>query len=357
MGGLVLIRYWDILLRFIPPSFSPNWISLFSFVIQCVSFLISFVFSKGLTEKLESWACFINGICLFLSQTCSKLDGLQARRCKCSSGIGHIINSGFGSPNCVLECMKLAASFNFGLTYTSFYLILLAEVGYFLSILIEYLSQQNYSWYMSFSTEGLIILSIFHLIAGFFPSLESIVKTLPVTIVFFSLFGLYCVYIIIRLVVIIRNKKADIGKILLALLPTIVSVLVFVANFNLQHSKKIISPFFLISIGLCFQYMSQKLVFFGLISRHPIKLFNIWSFVYWIGAIFPIVYPSLNDKHYFWLGYFACSIGISLISNVLLLMKSSEMLSIPLFSVKQTEPDEFMNETENSNAGQTNMFE
>ena len=336
-----LSKKYEFLITILPNNFSPNFISVLSFFIQCFSFIISFVFSKGFTENLPSWLCYINSFSLFLSHTLSHLDGMLSRKIKCSNAIGYIFNYNFGCINSVLECLKFSSSFHIGLNSNTFFLIFCVEIAITISIWSDYVTHFNNKLHFSITNEIIYLIIIFYLITGIFPYFQTIFIKFFFKLIYFLLFLIFLIYQLIRTLIYIFENFIFFFDFILCLIPTLITSIIFYIHYFLQNKNNFFSPYFFGSLGFTFQFFTQKIVLNSIISRKSINLFNLLHFSFWIILILPFFLTFLNQNHFFWLFYFVFILIVSIINDVLIIFKISQILSIPIFINRRIENIDF----------------
>jgi ethanolaminephosphotransferase len=138
-GGDLSISYeylWSPLaekvLKFIPPTFAPNAITLTAFIIHSLTTII-FISFTPFTSPAPSWMLFLYGLSLFIYQTLDNVDGKQARKLQNSTPLGMIMDHGCDALSllfcaasvarilCVSNFTLLTWTFTVGVTF-SFYI-------------------------------------------------------------------------------------------------------------------------------------------------------------------------------------------------------------------------------------------
>ncbi|SOV12692.1 choline/ethanolaminephosphotransferase, putative [Plasmodium sp. gorilla clade G2] len=84
--------FWNICVKFVPKSITPNLLTLLGFLCSTIAFILTFVFDTQ--NKKYDYIYIYAGIFLFLYQTFDAVDGKQARRTNTSSPLGQLFDHG-----------------------------------------------------------------------------------------------------------------------------------------------------------------------------------------------------------------------------------------------------------------------
>eukprot|EP00466_Bigelowiella_natans_P012606 jgi/Bigna1/34540/e_gw1.6.278.1 len=91
---LYLNRFWDLVTPLYPRWLAPNLITLIGFGFLCSAFVALIVVSPHFDGKAPIWWLVMASACGFVYQTMDGTDGKQARRLKCGSALGEVIDHG-----------------------------------------------------------------------------------------------------------------------------------------------------------------------------------------------------------------------------------------------------------------------
>ncbi|KAN0036731.1 hypothetical protein ACTFIV_002038 [Dictyostelium citrinum] len=119
LAKLVLQKYWNFCLRFVPLNIAPNLITLTGTITILLSFFIVGYYSPYLEGTLPRWVYAMSGLTLFFYQTMDNLDGKQARRTGSSSPLGQLFDHGCDSIVCTLQSLIVASVASYGVGYIS----------------------------------------------------------------------------------------------------------------------------------------------------------------------------------------------------------------------------------------------
>jgi len=328
---LFLRKYWDSCMKFIPMTVAPNTITLIGFLFEVFSFVLSYVYSDGLKKELPWFVCFLNGICLFVYQTLDNLDGRQARRTKMSSPLGQFFDHGCDAITGVCEIMKIAATYNMGCELKTFILLMLLGTGFFLASYEEYVTHRFYLGKINAPDEGLLLLSISHIVVSFFPSLKHYFTTSIASYLILITFSVTIAMIIFNVLKSSIHSLQTFIRGVVAIIPCLISASVF--SFIVYKNPEIVqNKFFLMSSGFLLQYGSQMLIVSHVVKRSAWRLFDLSTLLMWGSALLYFV-PQLNAKEYFWNVYFAAIIFTILVFDLRVIHGLSKGLGIPVFRV------------------------
>ncbi|KAM9981726.1 hypothetical protein ACTFIY_004050 [Dictyostelium cf. discoideum] len=119
LAKLILQKYWNFCLKFVPLNIAPNLITLTGTITILLSFFIVGYYSPYLEGTLPTWVYAMSGLTLFFYQTMDNLDGKQARRTGSSSPLGQLFDHGCDSIVCTLQSLIVASVANYGVGYIS----------------------------------------------------------------------------------------------------------------------------------------------------------------------------------------------------------------------------------------------
>lgn len=333
---LFLRRYWDFLIKYVPLNIAPNLITLIGFLFEVFSFIVSFILSHAASRPLPGWACIMNGITLHIYQTLDNLDGRQARRTGSSSPLGQFFDHGCDAITGVFEMMKVVMSFEMGNTMGSYIFIMLMAIGFFLTSWEEYIRHAFYLGYINGPDEGLLFLSIVHIIAGIIPGFNKL-GTHIIVQVLFVLSALSTILPIFYNV--IKESYNDIEKLkkaAISLVPACISISLSVTSLFSNYSPISIS-FYIIASSLILQYQSQMIIVAFLTQRSPRKLFDYSIGAVWTFMIVPILIPSLNEGDLYWGFVTLLIISIMIYFDLGVVFSFSKGLDIPILTIKPIE--------------------
>lgn len=331
-----LRRYWDFLINYIPLNVAPNLITLIGFLFEVFSFFVSFIVSNKATQPLPCWACIMNGITLHIYQTLDNLDGRQARRTGSSSPLGQFFDHGCDAITGVFEMMKVVMSFEMGNTTGSYIFIMLMAIGFFLTSWEEYIQHAFYLGYINGPDEGLLFLSIVHILAGVIPGFNKL-GTHVIVQILFVLSALSTILPIFYNV--IKSNYDDfenLKKAGISLIPACISISLSITSLFSDQCPVTIS-FFIIASSLVLQYQSQMIIVAFLTQRQPKKLFDYTIGAIWAFMVVPILIPSLNEGDFYWGFVTLLIISIMIYFDLGVVFSFSKGLDIPILTLKPKE--------------------
>lgn len=123
----VLRRLTQLIIPYIPATWSPNGITLLGFAMDVLG-VIFLIFLKDADGNSSRLACFLYALLASFYVFMDMLDGKQARRLGCNSPMGQLFDHGCDSLNG--SCLVFAAMKAIGLTDKGLMAILLGLVGY-----------------------------------------------------------------------------------------------------------------------------------------------------------------------------------------------------------------------------------
>ncbi|OHS96361.1 Cholinephosphotransferase 1 [Tritrichomonas foetus] len=292
LGTLFLRSFWNWLVEFFPKSVAPNTITFIGFLIEFVTFVITFSLSHCLTEKIPSWACILNGIGLFTYQTLDNLDGRQARRTGTSSPLGQFFDHGCDALTGVFIMIKVAATLNMGSNMITFIWVFTMGIGFVLTSWEEYITHSFYLGYLNGPDEGILLLSILHVFVGIFPDAADWFKT-PIA------YGIYLICLAFTILPILfnvlRHSISDYdmrNRAFVSIIPVLITIILSITLVVLypQISENV---FFTMLSVLILQYQSQLIIVSYLVLRPPFKLFDPTLYPYWIFMCLGFICPGI----------------------------------------------------------------
>lgn len=331
-------KFCDHVCLLFSPKVAPNTITLLGFVFEFVSFLLSFVYSKGLSQPQPGWVSILGGICLFFYQTCDNVDGRQARRTGSSSAIGQFFDHAVDAFVDVFEMLKLCAAFQFGASLTTWVVAFSIAVGYYVAFWNQFVNNLMYLGWLNFCIEGLLIFATSQVAIGIKPELYKLGENTifriivgSVTVITISYTFLYMFYGAFK-----DTKKmySTVMSFLPVFTTTVLSIL------NIFFDKNVTSNiWFIFGTSLTVMYNTQRIVITHICGRNPTRLFDWATICYWFG-IAAYMIPQLHQIKVYWLCYFISIFSGMLIFDYQTLTNLSKGLKIPIFSIPQKAEDE-----------------
>ncbi|EGC32712.1 hypothetical protein DICPUDRAFT_49392 [Dictyostelium purpureum] len=179
LAKLILQKYWNFCLRFVPLSIAPNLITLTGTITILISFFIVGYYSPKLDGELPTWVYILSGLSLFFYQTMDNLDGKQARRTGSSSPLGQLFDHGCDSIVCTLQSLIVASVLNYELgimplvqTFT------IALLPFWMATWEEYHTGTLHLGPINGPDEGIVIIVITLLATGFLGSSFWVIRPL-----------------------------------------------------------------------------------------------------------------------------------------------------------------------------------
>ena len=328
LAKLFLRKWWDFCLRFIPQRMSPNIVTLIGFIFEIASSILSIVYSKCLTAKIPVWLKIVNGITLFFYQTMDNLDGRQARRTSSSSPIGQFFDHGCDALTGVFELVKCCASFELNVGRRAFIFIFMFGFGFFANSWEEYCTGSFYLGVINGPDEGLLLLSIAHLLSAVFPwglykCSHSIWIDTGYIICFagtvlLTMHGIY--------------KKGAISTALKTLLPVLVTIAIFL-TIGIKTPYMFENFWFVISACFVLQYQGQLLIFSHLVNRSWLYMIDLRILIQWFLAIFLYIICVDFEINY-WIPYFVVQMVLLVSFDIGVVRALSKGLDLPVFRLK-----------------------
>ncbi|CEL97686.1 unnamed protein product [Vitrella brassicaformis CCMP3155] len=166
----------DLLVLHCCPSWAaPNLISFIGFLLVVSSHLLALYYSPTLSEPMPYWVHLYAGVMMFVNQTFDNMDGKQARRTNSSSALGLAFDHGCDAVHSAIGGMTAMASLQLGPPLQPLLAACcwLGGAAPFLFASWEhYHTGCLYLPVVNGPTEGMLLLSIVHLIAGAVPDSE-----------------------------------------------------------------------------------------------------------------------------------------------------------------------------------------
>jgi phosphatidylglycerophosphate synthase len=340
LAKLFLRTFWNWAIEFVPMWVAPNLITFIGFLFELSSFLLSFVLSHVLTTPLPRWVCIWNGISLFVYQTLDNLDGRQARRTGSSSPLGQFFDHGCDALTGVIELIKVAAVLDFGCSWTSFGFVFLMGLGFFLTSYEEYVTHAFHLPIVNGPDEGLLALVLVHVIVGIAPGVRRLFASAWWSILFIVMMAGTVTMIFASVVRQSIGDRARQVRAVVGILPSIVTVVIVVANLSYNHDI-VHSAWFIMSAGFILQFQSQQAIVAHLVLRPPVKLLADPSTIaLWVLALVPLTYGSAHDAEWYWRAYFAVAVALILVFDVRVVYGLSTGLEIPVFTIRTAHEEE-----------------
>lgn len=334
---LFLRRFWDFLINFFPLTMAANTITFIGFLFEFVSFIVAFSLSDSLECRIPTWAMVLNGISLFVYQTLDNLDGRQARRTGTSSALGQFFDHGCDAITGVFIMIQVITTLNLGNTMESFIFVYLMGIGFALTSYEEYVTHSFYLGYLNAPDEGLLLLSIMHILVAIIPQMENWLKN-PVVYILYLVGSCTCIIPIIYNVIkksisnLEMRKRAIVG-----IIPILISIsltlLLVIPNPNAFENT-----FIMIFCSLLLQYQSQLTIVAYLVKREATRLFDKSLYIFWAILIFGAIFGStLSEVQLFWiLAVVVLNIFI-VVFDIGISLSLSEGLGIPVFAIAKKE--------------------
>ncbi|KAM9964567.1 hypothetical protein ACTFIW_004337 [Dictyostelium discoideum] len=169
LAKLILQKYWNFCLKFVPLNIAPNLITLTGTITILLSFFIVGYYSPYLEGTLPRWVYAMSGLTLFFYQTMDNLDGKQARRTGSSSPLGQLFDHGCDSIVCTLQSLIVASVANYGVGYISLIqLFITALLPFWMATWEEYHTGVLHLGPINGPDEGIVIIVCALLITAIF---------------------------------------------------------------------------------------------------------------------------------------------------------------------------------------------
>ncbi|KAF2069728.1 hypothetical protein CYY_008950 [Polysphondylium violaceum] len=168
LAKLILSKYWNYCLKFVPITIAPNLITLTGTLCLVFTFITVGLYSPELEGTLPSWLYILCGLSLFFYQTMDNLDGKQARRTGTSSPLGQLFDHGCDSIVCTIQSLIVSSVGNYGIGYlTLIQLFTTALLPFWMATWEEYHTGTLYLGPINGPDEGIVIIVIILLTTGF----------------------------------------------------------------------------------------------------------------------------------------------------------------------------------------------
>ncbi|KAH0794847.1 CDP-alcohol phosphatidyltransferase family protein [Histomonas meleagridis] len=323
-------KFCDKVCTFFPLTCSANLITTIGFVFELISFILTFVYSKGISEPLPSWVCVINGLFLFIYQTCDNVDGRQARRTHSSSAIGQFFDHAVDAFVDVFEMLKLAATLQMGANMKSFLMTFVIAFGYCIAFWNQYVHNLMYLGFLNFCIEGLFIFEITHILVSIDPNFIALKNNIFYQLLLVGGTAVTVVYTVFYMFI-----KGFVQKKLytttMAFLPMFTTTVLTVLNI-INDSSVVNNIYFTFGTALTIMYNTQRLVITHITGRRPTRLFDWATICYWLGIVSYLI-PQMHHFKQYWFFYslsIACGM---LIFDYQTLTNLSKGLELPIFSM------------------------
>jgi phosphatidylglycerophosphate synthase len=322
--------FWNWLIEFFPLTIAPNLITLIGFLFEVVSFLISAIYSHGFVAPIPSYCCFFNGFSLFMYQTLDNLDGRQARRTQMSSPLGQFFDHGCDAITGVLEMMKVGASLNLACNRFMFFLSFFMAIGFFLTSWQEYVTHVFYFAPINGPVEGLLFLVLLHILAGFIPNINSMIKFPIMELIFYVGFFITVLSIIYDVIKKTFQDPSLIKTAIFPLIPLLMTVFLFFVNYFSLNGD--INASFIFAAGLLPQFQSQQLIVSHLVNRNFWKQIDFSMWILWGFLIISLIFKNIIFIEY-WTFYSFILFCFLLFFDFRVIKGLSAGLNIPIFTV------------------------
>ncbi|OAX83225.1 hypothetical protein ACJ72_02425 [Emergomyces africanus] len=296
----ILKHYWNAFVELLPLWLAPNMVTLIGFMFIVGNLILLEIVVPDLVGPAPSWVYYSFAMGVWMYSTMDNVDGKQARRTGTSSGLGELFDHGIDSLNCTLASLLHVAAMGQGSTKIGAFTTLLPCLPMFFSTWETYHTHTLYLGYVNGPTEGLIIVTLMMIAAGYYgPHIYS--TRVADTLGYPNLFGNWtyqeffvlvlgvsfltthlpaCVYNVIR----VRNRqKLPIAPIFLEWIPAIVASGSAVSWLYSPYSSLLSdNRLVLFAVTMCFVIgrMTTKIILAHL-TRQP--------FPYWTILITPLV--------------------------------------------------------------------
>ncbi|KAF8875779.1 CDP-alcohol phosphatidyltransferase-domain-containing protein [Infundibulicybe gibba] len=167
LSRYILGPYWSWFLTFWPLSVAPNTITLIGLAIVIFNFLTMLCYEGGASGPPQ-WIYFTWGAGLFLYQSLDAIDGKQARRTGMAGPLGEIFDHGCDSLHMSLEAILATQALNLGHSWWTFAAQIATLTNFYLIIWEEYHTGQLYLGVCSCAVEGIITVTMIHMITGIY---------------------------------------------------------------------------------------------------------------------------------------------------------------------------------------------
>lgn len=206
---LVLGRYWNWVIKFVPMTVAPNTITLLGGVSMAVSTLFTLILDPSLSSSRTRLLHLLNAVCLFFYSTMDSIDGKQAARTSSESPLGQLMDHGIDSLVTAFLVITLSSSIGLGTGRDFVLLLLLVYMVFYCMTLYEKFTSKMVFGYINGPSEGIMFCVAIHIAAFFFgPGIFALIHRNNIAAVFglnasnlfviMVLFGvLYTIYFIV----------------------------------------------------------------------------------------------------------------------------------------------------------------
>jgi len=328
---LCYTRWWNWLITFIPLWVAPNLITFVGFLLEILSFVVSFVLSDGLKKPIPWWACALNGVCLFVYQTLDNLDGRQARRTQSSSALGQFFDHGCDAITAVSELVKVVATFGLGAT-KSFWFVFLMGIGFFLASWEEYATHAFYLGYVNGPDEGVTMFWVGHLVVAACPRARALAHLPATALVAIASFVGTVLGTGFRVARLAAHDRAVAWRATAALVPG--AVLAALALLHVRARPEAVEdPFFVMASAFALQYLAQMTIVAFLTKRGPRSLCHWTLVVLWALEAAALAVPALAEHPRFWQGTCGLILVCMVVFDVRVVVSFCGGLGIHAFSL------------------------
>ncbi|XP_050961280.1 choline/ethanolaminephosphotransferase 1b isoform X1 [Labeo rohita] len=110
----IMQRYWEWLVRRMPPWIAPNLITIVGLATNIFTTLVLVFYCPTATEQAPLWAYLLCAVGLFIYQSLDAIDGKQARRTNSSSPLGELFDHGCDSLSTVFVVLGTSIAVQLG---------------------------------------------------------------------------------------------------------------------------------------------------------------------------------------------------------------------------------------------------
>lgn len=218
LSRLVLRRYWNWVMKFVPMTVAPNTITLIGGISMAVSTVLTLMLDPSLSSPRTRFLHLINALCLFFYSTMDSIDGKQAARTLSASPLGQLMDHGIDSLVAALLVITLSSSIGLGTGRDFVLLLLLIYMVFYCMTLYEKFTSKMVFGYINGPSEGVMFCVAVHMVAFLFgPSTFSAIHRNDIAAVFgldasnlfvlMVLFGvLYTVYFVVDFCINVGTK-------------------------------------------------------------------------------------------------------------------------------------------------------
>ena len=322
--------------KIVPLWISPNAITLFGFILEIVSFFISFVVSNQMEKPIPSWCCIMNGVCTLVYQFMDNLDGKQARRTQMSSPLGQFFDHGCDAIADITLVCKSIMAVGFGNCKKSLHYLIFFTFGFLITNWEEYMNHKFHLGILNGADEGIFFLGVSQVLIGLYPSLIQTYNSPIFSAIFIIMVTITVLIVLIGVIKENKNKKGAVVKGVQSLSPGLYCLLLAVYLSTKMENK--LSPYFILSSGLLIQFGAQHMIIAIISGKPPVKLLSL-SFVFAaLTETLPLVFKSLITLNGFWQIQSLLVFGLMIICDVRVIQSLKKILGIPVFKVKKMKP-------------------